>query len=136
SPGTCGPSMVAGPSPRPTSIRRWRSAAEEPSRAQPATGPGSQAAGAVTGDGQVLGVGHEVVLLGQPSGDGRERRRRELDHPATDRADGVVVLVDSEVVADRSRTQTGLAEQAELLERLQGAIHGGEVHLGRAAVDA
>lgn len=75
-------------------------------------------------------AGFEPVLLEQGALKGQERGFRDLYGSATPLADQVVMVsLVGIMIAKSPATQVGLGHQIKILQKLQGAIDGGDIYM-------
>jgi hypothetical protein len=81
-------------------------------------------------------VGGEAVAALESVAERTKHIQIEFSFAAAAAADQVLVLaLGRQVVASHARVEVGVAQQAELLQHLQRAIHGRDVHVGEPRSD-
>jgi hypothetical protein len=83
----------------------------------------------------VVGVGLEAVLTSQAGSEVVEEVGRQLDDGVASLAHGVVVDLVGEVVDRPTVAEVDMGHHAQVLERLQRAVHRGEMDVGMVGLD-
>jgi len=94
-----------------------------------------RAVGASPEDGEVRAIHREITLGQQTSRERVDEVRGHVHHSPAEMTDHVDVLIVGGPERRRAMTQVGVAHEAEVLEQLQRAIHGGDVDVRHGIAD-